>query len=119
MDILKSGELWVRIAILLGILLTYLFLHSKNVGWVTDIESWLSGLFSPKGKSLIKKIDAETVRELARAKELQKVLEAKKKLAKARAENTRLRREIAGVSEDNVGGSETAKPPVRKTIQMG
>jgi len=76
-------------------------------------EEWLDRLkqfFASKGKLLATKLEAETTREKARAEELQKVLEATKELSKARAENTRLRKEIADAGVVKDGKDKDALP---------
>ncbi len=53
-------------------------------------------------KPTAEQIEAQTVKEVAKAEELKSVLEAKRELAVARAKNIRLQREIDGVSEKSV-----------------
>ena len=53
-------------------------------------------------KPTVEQIEAQTEKEVTRAKELRGVLEAKRELAKARAESIKLRKEIDGVSAKSV-----------------
>jgi len=72
---------------------------------------WLKGLlkgikmpkmFEPKPDDLTEKLKEQTAKEMVKAEELRKVLEAKTELAKARAENIKLLKKIDGVSEKSV-----------------
>jgi len=67
--------------------------------WLAECVVRMPKWFEPKLTDLAGKLDAQTKKEVAKAKELRDVLEAKKELVKAKAENTRLRREIDGISE--------------------
>ena len=53
-------------------------------------------------KPTVEQIEEQTGKEVIKAKELQDMLEAKRDLAKARAANIRLQKEIDGVSEKSV-----------------
>ena len=59
-------------------------------------------MFDPKPDDLTGRLNALTEKEVAKAEELQKVLEAKQELARARADNIKLRKAIDGVSEKSV-----------------
>lgn len=68
---------------------------------------WLKGvrmlkIFEPKAETQIERLNAQTEKEMARAKELRDVLKAKRALAGIRAENIRLIKAIDGVSEKSV-----------------
>ena len=83
---------------------------------LSGIRNYFHSYLTP-GQSLVDRLGAETAREQKKAGELRKVLEAKKELARARAENIRLRKEIDGVNERTVGKeNETlpVKPPRQK-----
>ena len=59
-------------------------------------------MFKPKVETQVERLKAQTENEVSRAAELRSVLEAKTELAKARAENIRLLKQIEGVSEKSV-----------------
>ena len=81
-------------------------------GWLDRLT--MLRLFA--SKTQVDKLITETVKAKETAGELQKVLEAKKELARARAENTRLRKEIAEVSERTVD-KDKEPPPVKPPRQ--
>jgi len=77
----------------------YLYKHGK-ISWLKGIK--MPKIFEPKAETQIARLKAQTEKEVERIEELRSVLEAKTELAKARAENIRLRKEIDGVSEKSV-----------------
>jgi len=99
MEIISSPALiWV---VLIGAVIAGIYLYKKGkIPWLKGVK--MPKLFEPKPDDMVEKLVAQTEREMARAEELRKVLEAKRKLAKAKAENIRLQREIDGVSEKSV-----------------
>lgn len=88
---------WVILVLLVVAMLSYLFPN-----WKEELQSRLANLMSSTGETLEARLKATTVKEKKKAEELQKVLDAKRELAVARATNTKLRKEIAGISETNV-----------------
>ena len=87
----------VIIAVCIG--LFYLYRKGK-LPWLKGIKT--PRIFEPKAETRVEKLEEQAQKEIARAVELRSVLEAKTKLAKARAENIRLLKEIDGVSEKSV-----------------
>jgi len=76
---------------------------------LTSIRDYFRSYLTP-GQSLVERLGTETAREQKKAEELRKVLEAKRGLARARAENTKLKKEIAGVNEKTVGKGDDVTP---------
>ena len=77
----------------------YLYRQGK-IPWLKGIK--MPKMFEPKPEDQVEKLKIQTGKEMERAKELRKVLEAKTELAKAKAESIRLQKEIDGVSERSV-----------------
>ena len=96
---------WIWLAIIgAGIGVYYLYRQDK-IPWLKGKHIKLPRMpkmFEPKVETQIERLKAQTEKEVARAEELRSMLEAKRELAKARAENIRLVREIGGVSERSV-----------------
>ena len=104
-----SGEisLWIWIGIILGGIGGYYLYKQGKIPWLKvkgiKIQSIkMPGLFQPRPEDLTMRLKAATEKEVARTKELNSVLEAKRELAKAKAENIKLMREIDGVSARSV-----------------
>ena len=100
-----SGDvmMWIWVAVIaLGIGIYYLYKRGK-IPWLKGVKMpRMPKMFEPKAETRIERLKAATEKEVARADELRAVLEAKRGLAKARAENIRLIKEIEGVSEKSV-----------------
>jgi len=95
-----SSASWLWIAII-GACMGAYYLHKRGkLPRLKGIK--MPRLFEPKPDVLTEKLKVQTKKETARIEDLLKVLEAKTELAKARAESTRLRKKIDGVSERSV-----------------
>jgi hypothetical protein len=94
---------WILIVIV-GVIVGVYYLHRQGkIPWLKGIKApKLPKMFEPKAETQIERLKADAEKELAKAEELRSVLEAKRELAKARAENIKLRKEIDGVSEKSV-----------------
>ena len=102
---------WLFIILIMVCAGGYMLYHKRRPDGMR-LPRW----FTPKGETLIGKLEAETVKARENAERLQKVLDAKEELARARAENIRLRKEIDGVNERTVG-KENETPPVKPPRQ--
>lgn len=94
--------IWIWLAIIgacIGVY--YLYKHGK-IPWLKGKGIKMPKLFMLKAETQIVRLKAQTEKEVAKAEKLRSVLEAKRELAKARAENIRLIREIGRVSERSV-----------------
>jgi uncharacterized protein (DUF342 family) len=93
--------LWVAI---IGACIGIYYLYKQGkIPWLKGLKGIkMPKMFEPKAETLIEKLKAQTRKEVDKAEKLKSVLEAKTELAKARAENIRLQREIDGVSEKSV-----------------
>ena len=82
----------------------YLYKQGK-IPWLKSMKGKgvkMPKMFEPKAETRTERLKAQTEREIARAEGLRSMLAAKKELARARAENIRLMREIDGVNEKSV-----------------
>jgi len=93
---------WIWIAIIGAVIGVYYLYKQGRVPWLKGIKMPRLKVFEPKPEDVVEKLKAQTEREMAKAEELRAVLEAKKGLARVKAENIRLRKEIDGVSEKSV-----------------
>ena len=109
---------WIIVIVIFLIPIFCLLKHYGKIklGWIVDLVARFTEFLSPKGETLIKKIKDQTLAEKEKSKELTKVLEAKKELARAKSANSKLRREIAKVKEADMDKAEDV--PV-KTRWMG
>lgn len=100
--------MWVWVAIIAICTSGYVLYKQGKTPWLKGIGKIikLPKMFEPKAETQIEKLKAQTEKEVARAEDLRSVLEAKRGLAKARAENIRLMKEIDGVSAKSVGKEE-------------
>jgi len=105
-----SVWVWVTIAVL-GIA-GYLFYKRKKLPWLKKLKA--PKLFEPKPGTLTERLKVQTEKEVVRAEELRKVLEAKTELAKARAANIKLKKEIDGISEKSVRKAEREAQEAQK-----
>ena len=87
----------IIIAVCIGL---FYFYRKGKLPWLKGIKA--PRIFEPKAETRVEKLEEQAEKEIARAGELRSVLEAKTKLAKARAENIRLIKEIESVSEKSV-----------------
>ena len=102
-----TTSMWIWIGIILSCIGGYYLYKQGKMPWLKvkgiNIPSIkMPGLFQPRPEDLTRRLKVATEKEVARTKELNSVLEAKRELAKARAENIKLMREIDGVSARNV-----------------
>lgn len=90
---------WLSVVLILLILLVigYLFLRKSN-----RLPNWLSSLSIANPTKTVTKIESYIELEQKKAQELRAILSAKQKLAKARAINSALRREIASTNESSI-----------------
>jgi len=89
-----SGSVWIWVVVLAVLIGGYWLFKNGKLGTI-KLPS-----FGPK--PTVEQIEAQTGKEKVKAEELRKVLEARRELAKVRAENIRLRKEIDRVSEKSV-----------------
>ena len=88
---------WIGVILfIIGIIWYALYKNNKISG--LRMPKW----FEPKSTDLTEQLKVQTEQELAKAEELKKVLEAKRKLATVKAGNIQLRKEIGGVSAKSV-----------------
>lgn len=102
MEMTGGIAIWIWLAIIgacIGVY--YLYKHGK-IPWLKGKGIKMPKLFMLKAETQIVRLKAQTEKEVAKAEKLRSVLEAKRELAKARAENIRLIREIGRVSERSV-----------------
>ena len=91
---------WIFLVII-GVCIGVYYLYKRGkIPWLKGIT--LPKLFEPKADTQIVRLKSQTAREVAKAEELRSVLEAKTELAKARADNIKLQKEIDGVSAKSV-----------------
>lgn len=95
-----SSASWIWIVIIGAIIGIYYLYKQGKIPWLKGIKR--PRMFEPKPGNIVEKLKVQTEKEVARAEELRSMLEAKTELAKARAENSRLQKEIDGVSERSV-----------------
>lgn len=88
---------WIWIAII-GVCIGVYYLRKRDKIGGGGISIKLPKMSGPKAETQIERLKAAAEKEVARAEELRSVLEAKRELVKARAENVRLAKEIEGVS---------------------
>lgn len=90
---------WLSVLLILLILLTggYLYLRKKG-----RLPTWLSSSSTTNSTQTISKIETHIELEEKKAEELRAVLSAKQKLARAKAINSALRREIGSTSESTI-----------------
>ena len=97
---------WIWLAIIGACIGMYYLYKQGKIPWLKGksikMPKMFTKLFEPKVETHIERLKAQTEKEVSRAEELRSMLEAKRELAKARAENIRLVREIGGVSEKSV-----------------
>ncbi len=77
-----------------GILIFYLRKHNLA-------PAWLSNFLSPPSEQLVKSIESRTKQEHSKSVELQAVLKAKQDLMIVKAHNTKLRKGISEINEEN------------------
>ena len=94
---------WILIVVIGAVAGVFYLYRRGKIPWLKGIKMpKLPKMFEPKAETQIERLKAEAEKEVAKAGELQSVLEAKRELAKARAANIKLRKEIDGVSEKSV-----------------
>jgi len=94
---------WILVILIIAGIIGYILHRSKRVRWLPHKHGLrMPRWFEPSGESLVDGLERQTAREKEKSDKLRKVLEAKRELAKAKAENIRLRKEIDGVSEKSV-----------------
>ena len=94
--------IWVWVAVIAVCTGAYYAYRRWGILWLSGKRVKLPKMFEPKAETRIERLKAQTEKEVAKAGELKSVLEAKTELAKARAENNRLMKQIEGVSEKSV-----------------
>jgi len=103
---------WIWIVIIGACIGVYYFYKQGKMPWLKGIKR--PKMFEPKVDTQIERLKAQTEKEVAKAEELRSVLEAKRELAKARAENIRLQKEIDGVSARSVEKDKRAEQEAQK-----
>ena len=95
---------WIFIVIIGAVIGIYYLYKQGKIPWLKGVKmpDWLRKRFGSKAETQIERLKVATEKEIARAEKLRSVLEAKTELAKARAENIRLLKQIEGVSEKSV-----------------
>ena len=90
---------WLSVILILLIFLTggYVYLRRTN-----RLPDFLSNLSSNNSTKTLKNIESSIEAEEEKAQELRTVLSAKQKLARAKAVNTALRKEIRSTNESSV-----------------
>ena len=88
---------WVGVILVAVCIVGYTLYQRGKLTWLKRLR--MPKLFEPKNDDLTGRLKLQTEKEVAKAEELKKVLEAKKVLVIAKAENTKLRKEIDGLSE--------------------
>ena len=91
---------WIFIVIIGAVIGVYYLYKQGKIPWLKGVK--LPKMFEPKAETQIERLKKQTEKEVERIEELRSVLEAKTELAKARAENIRLMKQIEGVSEKSV-----------------
>jgi len=97
---MTGNSSWIFIVIIGAIIGVYYLYKQGKMPWLKGVK--MPKWFEPKAETQIERLKKETEKEVARATELRSVLKAKTELARVRAENIRLRKEIDGVSEKSV-----------------
>jgi len=96
---------WIFIVIIGACIGVYYLYKQGKIPWLAGMRGKgikMPKIFEPKAGIQIERLKTATEREVVKAKELKSMLEAKTELAKARAKNIRLMKEIDGVSEKSV-----------------
>ena len=93
---------WVGVAVIVACIGVYYFYKRGKLSWLKGKGIKMPKMFEPKADTQIERLKVQTGKEVAKAKELRNMLEAKTELAKARAENIKLQKAIDGVSEKSV-----------------
>ena len=101
-----GNALWVWLAIIGACIGAYYLYKQGKIPWLKGRCIKLPRMLEPKIDTQIERLKSQTEREIARAAELRNVLEEKRKLAKARAESSKLRKEIDGISAQSVERAE-------------
>lgn len=101
MEMTGSGWSWI---VIIGVIIGVYYLYKRGkIPWLKGKMIKMPKLLEPKPETQVERLKAATEREVARAEELRSVLEAKTELAKARAVNAKLRKEIDSITEKSVG----------------
>ena len=94
---------WIFVVIIGAVIGVYYLYKQRKITWIKGVKMpKIPKMFKPKVETQVERLKAQTENEVSRAAELRSVLEAKTELAKARAENIRLLKQIEGVSEKSV-----------------
>lgn len=91
---MTGNAIWLWVAVLVIVIGIYWLYKSGKLGKIK--------LPKVGPKPTLNQLEEQTGKERAKAVELRSVLDAKRSLARARAENIRLTREIDGVNEKSV-----------------
>lgn len=96
---------WVFVAIIGAFIGVYYLYKQGKIPRLKGLKGRgikLPKMFEPKADVQVERLKAQTEKEVAKAEELRDMLEAKRELAKARAENIRLAKAIDGVNERSI-----------------
>ncbi len=111
---MMGNALWIWLAIIGALVWVYYLYKQGKIPWLKGRGIKLPKMFEPKADIQVERLKAQTEKEVAKAEELRDVLEAKRELAKARAENIRLAKAIDGVSERSIEKEERAEQKAQK-----
>ena len=111
-----SNLIWIWIAIIGACIGGYYYYKQGKLPWLKGIK--MPKMFQPKAETQIERLKAATKKEVERIEELRSVLEAKTELAKARAENIRLLKQIDGVSEKSVEREKQAEKKAQEAQRV-
>ena len=113
---MTSNMSWIFIVII-GVCIGVYYLYKQGkIPWLKGLDGKgikMPKMFEPKAETQIERLKEATEKEVAKAEELRGVLEAKRELAKARADNIRLMKEIDGVSEKSMDKEKLDKQKVQ------
>ncbi len=109
---------WIWIAIIGACIGVYYLYRQGKIPWLKGKGVKLPKMFEPKVETQIERLKAQTEKEVARAEELRSVLEAKRELAKVRAENIRLLKQIDGVSEKSMEKEKQAEKKAQEAERV-
>jgi len=98
--VLTGNMSWIFIVLIGAIIGIYYLYKQGKIPWLKGIK--MLKMFEPKAETQIERLKKATEKEVKMAEELRSMLVAKTELAKARAENIRLLKQIDGVSEKSV-----------------
>ncbi len=109
---------WIFIVIIGACIGIYYLYKQGKIPWLKGMGIKMPRMFESRAETQIDRLKVATEKEVARGEELRSVLEAKRELAKVRAENIRLRKEIDGVSEKSVEREKQAEKKAQEAEKV-